>query len=43
MRNQVLEFNLGFIEKLRIFGDLIEFFQANLFEIKGPIENNLRV
>ena len=29
MKNQILEFNSGSIEKLRIFGDWIEFFQAN--------------
>ena len=29
MKNQVLEFNLGSIEKIGIFGDRIEFFQAN--------------
>ena len=29
MKNQILEFNSGLIEKLRIFGDRIEFFQAN--------------
>ena len=29
MKNQVLEFNSGSIDEIGIFGDRIEFFQAN--------------
>ena len=29
MKNQILEFNSGSIEKIGIFGDPINFFQAN--------------
>ena len=29
MKNQVIELNLGSIDKIRIFGDRFEFFHAN--------------
>ena len=42
MENQVLELNSGSIEKIGIFGDRIEFFQAN-FAKSGVKLNELRV
>ena len=40
MKNQVLEFNLGSIEKIRIFGDLIEFFFKPIAQVRGQIKDN---
>ena len=38
MRNQVPKFNSVSIDEIWIFGDRIEFFQAQLCEIKGQSE-----
>ena len=36
--NQVLEFNVGSIEKIGIFGDRIEIFQANQAKSGGKLK-----
>ena len=38
MKNQVIELNLGSIEKIRIFRDRIEFFSSQLCEVSDQIE-----
>jgi hypothetical protein len=42
MKNQVLELNSGSIDKIGIFGDQFEFFQANYEKSKAEL-NKLRV
>ena len=42
MKNQVLELNTGSIEKIGIFGDRFEFFQANYAKSEAKL-NELRV
>ena len=40
MKNQLLEFNSGSIEKIEIFGDPIEFFQANCAKLRVKLKFN---
>ena len=40
MKNQILEFNSGSIEKIEIFGEPIEFFQANCAKLRVKLKFN---
>ena len=40
MENQILELNSGSIEKIEIFGDPIEFFQANCAKLRVKLKFN---
>ena len=43
MKNQIIEFNSGSIEKFEIFGDPIEFFQANCAKLRVKLKFNCQL